>query len=192
MNRMIDDILDLTRGQFGEGIPLTFAPADLGEVSRAAVSELRTAHPARLLEDEVAGDARGFWDEGRLARVVSNLVGNAIHYSAQGPVRVSVTGEGERVTLAVHNGGEPIPGEALPRIFDPFRRATSNAPGLGLGLYIVQEIVRAHGGTVGVASSRKEGTTFAVTLPRRPPAVEAPARREPAGRPRESALQAVR
>ncbi len=71
------------------------------------------------------------------------------------------------MTLTVHNGGEPISEASLPTLFEPFKRGESSVQGLGLGLYIVGEIVRAHGGTVGVTSSAAEGTTFTVRLPRK-------------------------
>jgi two-component system sensor histidine kinase/response regulator len=168
MTGMIEDILDLTRGQFSDGIPLTREAADFGEVTSAVIAEFRVAHPNRVLELDCAGATGGVWDGGRLARVVSNLVGNALQHSADGPVRVSLRGTDDEVTLTVHNGGEPISEETLPTLFEPFKRGDTSVRGLGLGLYIVGEIVRAHGGTVGVTSSVAEGTTFRVSLPRKP------------------------
>ena len=167
MNRIIEDILDLTRGQFAGGIPLTLRPTDLGALCRSVVGELRTAHPARTFELEVTGEVSGFWDSDRLARVVSNLVGNAVQHCAEGSIRVAVTDQGERASLVVHNQGEPIPAADLPRLFEPFWGSESSSEGLGLGLYIVREIVRAHRGEVVVTSTEADGTSFVVTLGKR-------------------------
>jgi two-component system, sensor histidine kinase and response regulator len=168
MLRMIEDILDLTRIKLGGGMPITFRPSDLGELSRAATEELGIAHPTRRLQIQVQGDVRGNWDADRLTQVVSNLVGNAIEHSTADPISVTVADAGARVTLEVHGQGEPIPTESLARLFEPFQRSDSNIGGLGLGLYIVREIARAHQGTVEVDSTARGGTSFIVTLPRDP------------------------
>jgi two-component system sensor histidine kinase/response regulator len=167
MNQMIEDILDLTRKRFADGIPVAREPMDLGELCRSVLAELRVAHPKRELDLEVVGDLSGQWDPGRLARVVSNLVGNAVQHCEGSAVRVRALDQGDRAALIVHNEGAPIPREFLPRLFEPFRRGETSAEGMGLGLYIVREIVRAHGGTVQVTSNVAEGTAFTVTLPRR-------------------------
>jgi PAS domain S-box-containing protein len=175
MRRMIEELLDLTRSRLGGGIPLTRRSTDLAEVARQALDELEAAHPERTLALDVAGDCRGEWDPERLAQVVSNLVGNALRYSPpDSPVQVRVGCAGAQVELAVHNGGEPIPPEALATLFEPFRRATEHGSGargggLGLGLHIVEQVVRAHGGDLEVASSQEDGTTFRVRLPTTPP-----------------------
>jgi signal transduction histidine kinase len=165
MNHMIEDILDLTRGHFAGGIPVTRARTDIGEVTFAVVSELRLARPNRPVDLEVTGDLLGEWDSGRMARVISNLVDNAIQHCSGGPVRVTVTADGDVVVLAVHNGGDVIPSELLPHLFEPFRRGEASG-GVGLGLFIVREIVLAHGGKVDVTSSSTDGTTFTVRVPR--------------------------
>ena len=105
---------------------------------------------------------------------LSGMIKNALDYSREGtPVTLSLQDEGERVRLEVGNRGEPIPAELLPLLFEPFRRGGSRAgsasSGLGLGLFIVQQIATAHGGTVEVRSSREEGTVFTVRLPRMAP-----------------------
>jgi signal transduction histidine kinase len=135
---------------------------------------------------EAAGDTRGHWDRDRLAQALSNLIGNAIEHGAAGdPVRLSLEGsEPELVRIRVWNAGA-IPEHLQPAIFDPFRRATPEArarksKGLGLGLYIVQQIVLAHGGTIEVRSSADEGTAFTVTIPR---TVAARAGHESGGKP---------
>jgi two-component system sensor histidine kinase/response regulator len=170
MHRMIEDILDLTRGQFGR-MSLSPKATDLGDVSRAVVEELKLANPARVLQLEVTGEVGGYWDPHRLARVVSNLLVNALEHGGDGPVHAGVRDAGERVLLEVHNGGTPIEPEAQRALFEPFRRGeTGGAGGLGLGLYIVREIVRAHQGTIDVRSTSAEGTTFTVALSKASPA----------------------
>jgi signal transduction histidine kinase len=116
------------------------------------------------------GDSRaeGEWDGTRLQQLVSNLVGNALTHGDPGePVTVTLHVDGASLEITVHNGGA-IPPETLPEIFAPFvsRRANrKRTEGLGLGLYIVDQIVRGHGGTVDVRSTPEEGTTFRVRLP---------------------------
>ncbi|MFL5301544.1 MAG: sensor histidine kinase, partial [Anaeromyxobacteraceae bacterium] len=112
-------------------------------------------------------------DASRLGQVVSNLVGNALdHGGEMGEASVEVWGEEDAVRIAVHNEGPEIPTDLLPTLFEPFRRLArgdgegSRSAHLGLGLFIVSEIARAHGGTVAVASAPGEGTTVTVTLPR--------------------------
>ncbi|WNG54372.1 PAS domain-containing protein [Archangium gephyra] len=171
MARMIGDLLDLTRGRLGGGIPISPAPCDLGPLGRRVVSELEVAHPARELRLEARGDLQGEWDQDRLAQLLGNLLRNAVDYSPEGtPITLALNGEGARVRLEVRNLGEPIPAEVLPGLFEPFRRGqtrgSGSTSGLGLGLYIVQQIATAHGGGVEVRSTREEGTVFTVQLPR--------------------------
>jgi signal transduction histidine kinase len=126
------------------------------------VDETKAVHPQREIILATRGDLVGQWDGPRLEQVVSNLVGNAVHHG-QGQILVEALGEERQIVLRVHNGGPPIPAEELPTIFEAFCQGPSNrhrTEGLGLGLYIVKEIVRAHGGTVEVESTADEGTTF--------------------------------
>jgi PAS domain S-box-containing protein len=175
MSRMIDEVLDLTRSRLGGGIPVVPRRTDIVAVSRAIIDELRVAHPECELrwDAEQVADPWGIWDPDRLAQVVSNLVGNAITYGCvEGRVAVKLVGEDRAVTLEVHNAGRPIPSELMPVLFDPFRRcAPTDGPGregLGLGLFIANQIVVAHGGSIDVRSSVQEGTCFTVRLPRTP------------------------
>ncbi|HEX2253113.1 MAG TPA: ATP-binding protein [Thermoanaerobaculia bacterium] len=183
MRAMVQDLLDFTRARLGGGLPLSPRDADLGLLARQVCEEQEAAHPDRRVTVEVTGDAHGWWDPDRLYQLLSNLVGNALRYSPpETPARIAVRGEeGETVALTVHNQGEPIPPERLESIFDPFRRATRRNPseGLGLGLFIVHQIVRAHGGTLEVTSTVEHGTTFEARLPRRAP--EEPQEKGPPG-----------
>jgi signal transduction histidine kinase/GAF domain-containing protein len=171
MKEMIDTLLDFTRMRFLGRFSLSTVPADLGDISRGEVDEMRGIWPEQLIELEVRGDVRGEWDPARMAQVVSNLVGNAVtHGEHETAVHVSVEGDGHEVKLEVHNWGPAIPPDVMPVLFEPFHRgrlADRSPWGLGLGLYIVQQIVAAHGGTVCVESTAEHGTTFRVRLPRK-------------------------
>ena len=179
MTEMIETLLDFTRLRCLGKFPISRAPANLGEVSRGVVDEMCACSPNCPIELALEGDLRGTWDPARMAQAISNLVGNGIAYGGPGtPVRVAVKDEGAEVVVTVKNEGPPIPRELLAVLFEPFRRGVpeDRSPhGLGLGLYIVQQIVLAHGGQIGVASSAEAGTTFTLRLPRHPGA----ARRAP-------------
>jgi PAS domain S-box-containing protein len=174
MVRMISELLDFTRGRLGGGIPIERVPGDVRAVVRQAVEELEAAWPERSLALSVGpGRYDGVWDAGRLLQVVSNLGGNALQYSPpDSPVHFSLSDAESNVVLEVRNGGEPIPADLLPHLFDPFRRGVGgNAHGgLGLGLYIVEQVVKGHGGRIEVRSRATEGTMFRVLLPREAPA----------------------
>jgi signal transduction histidine kinase len=170
--RMVKDLLDFTQARLGGGIPVHPRPLKLHTFTRQVVEEVRASFPEREIEVEAQGEGEGSWDSDRLAQVVTNLLTNALKYSPEGtPVRVRTRGEGDWVELAVHNGGAPIPPEALGRLFLPLQRATADVDkagrSVGLGLYIVKQLVEAHRGTIEVKSSAQEGTTFTVRLPRR-------------------------
>jgi signal transduction histidine kinase len=169
MGRMVDQILDFTRSRLGGGITLVRSPMSLHELVSALVGEQLTRHASAHIDVELQGTGMGHWDPDRMGQVVSNLLSNALRYGKlDGQVRVSVRDETADVRLEVHNEGAPIPAEVLPFLFDPFRRGNtrSHKDGLGLGLYIAQQIVRAHGGALTVESSEGSGTTFTLVLPR--------------------------
>ena len=169
MSKMISQLLDFTRARLGSGIPIERKPMDVAEVAAQVVADCEIANPDRVLSLDIAGDVCGNWDRERLAQVLGNLIGNAVQYGQpDAPIAVRVAGRGEQLVISVHNQGAAIPADLLATIFDPFRRgnARPRAEGLGLGLFIVREIARAHGGEVSVQSSEHEGTTFFVELPR--------------------------
>jgi PAS domain S-box-containing protein len=169
MARMIDQILDFTRSRMGGGIPIRPARCDLARICEEVVDELRHAHPAARLELESTGDTTGAWDPDRMAQVFSNLAGNAIQHSILAEARIVIDGSRpDRVVASIHNVGV-IPDSVRPVLFDPFRggQRHERAPhGLGLGLYITEQIVKGHGGRIAVASDEARGTTFTVELPR--------------------------
>ena len=168
MERMIGDLLDLTRARLGGSMPLKRRPADLRQVSEEAMLEIGAGHPEAVLRFQASGDLRGEWDADRLAQVVSNLVGNAIQHGGGTPVTLTGQEQGDSVTIAVHNGGPPIPAEVLPFVFEPLARgrAEGASGSIGLGLFIARAIVSAHGGDIEVSSSTDAGTTFTVRLPK--------------------------
>jgi len=171
MTRMIDDMLDLARARLAGGIPLTVSHSDLAEPVQRVVREYETAHPDRRIELQQDGDLSGEWDADRLAQVASNLIGNALQHGAtDGSVQVRLDGSrAESVEISVINAGT-IPSRVLPHLFEPFRggqRQPGQNQGLGLGLYIVQQIVLVHRGTVDVQSGDGERTLFQVKVPRK-------------------------
>jgi len=162
---MIRDILDYTRGQLGGGIPLKRQPADLAAISQSVVDEIRAGYPIARIEVETAGKLTGHWDPARIEQALSNLIANAVQHG--GPeVRLHASGEEpDDVVVSVQNSGQPIPRDQLDTVFDAFKKGGDGPGGLGLGLFIVREIVHAHEGSVAVTSSA-EGTTFSFRLPR--------------------------
>ena len=173
-NRLVRDLLDFTQARLGGGIPIERQPIDLHEVLRSVLDELRAAHPERSVALHSAGTGLGEWDADRLAQLVQNLVTNAVKYSpTDTAVQLLTTGTEHAVAIAVHNFGVPISADQIERLFQPMQRGTdeltSASRSVGLGLYIVKQIVDAHGGTVTVQSNADMGTTFTVSLPRRAP-----------------------
>lgn len=170
MERMIGDLLDFTRVRLGDGFPLEPVPTHLDTLCQEVLEELEVAWPSREVRSQLSPLPPGLWDRHRLVQVVSNLVGNALQHSPDStPVTVTVRAEGPIAVLEVHNGGSAIPPQLQPHLFEPFRRGphAHGRRGLGLGLYIAHEIVRAHGGGISVRSSEEDGTTFSVRLPLR-------------------------
>jgi signal transduction histidine kinase len=173
MKALLDDLTDFNRTNLGLGIKMVRADLDLAALFADELEQLRGAHPDRQIEWETVDDTRGFWDGLRLQQLLRNLVLNAIiHGAAESPIHVVLDGDTTDVTIEVKNNGPAIEQENLDHIFDPLRRglghnkSDDSGAGLGLGLYIVREIARAHGGEVDVRSDPKE-TVFAVRLPRR-------------------------
>ena len=167
MGAMIGDVLDFARGRLGGGIPVERESCDLGRIAGEEVDEMRQAFPGRAIRCEATGDLSGEWDADRIEQLLSNLIGNSVQHGVD-PITVAVQDAGDIVVVTIHNGGQPIPPATLPRLFEPFQQgAPGTSEGLGLGLYIAGEIVRAHQGTIDVRSSEGEGTTVTVALPRR-------------------------
>ncbi|WP_367616530.1 ATP-binding protein [Corallococcus exercitus] len=176
MTRMINDILDFARSRLGGGIPVTRQRVNMVELCQGVLDELQVVYPERPLTLEVHGDDLwGNWDPDRVTQVLGNLVVNALqHASNDTPVLTTLTGEVMDVVMRVSNEGDPIPEELLPHLFDPFKGSRLPQQGtkhrsLGLGLYIVSEIVQVHQGSVRVETAPDQGTAFTVRWPRVPP-----------------------
>ena len=170
MGRLIEDMLDLARARLAGGIVVKREPGDIRTLVERVVRECQAAAPGRSIETEYQGDFSGHFDAERVAQVASNLIGNALkHGQSDSPVQVRLDGTAAAaVVFTVSNAGT-IPAELVDHLFDPFRggqRTPGRQGGLGLGLYIVYQVVKAHGGRVEVTTGRDNRTTFRVTIPR--------------------------
>jgi signal transduction histidine kinase len=172
ISSLVDDVLDLARGRMGGGIPLDLHAVDtLEEDLRHVVAELQGGYPDRSIEFDAAIDDTVFCDRRRIAQLLSNVLINAlIHGAAEGPVKVTAKTEDDHLLLSVANHGDVISAEAMAHLFEPYWRAATVHPseGLGLGLYIANEIAISHGGTLQAASVNAT-TTFAFSMPLRRP-----------------------
>ena len=177
MNRLITDLLEYTRTRLGAGIPVDRSACDLGPVCEASLEDIRAGNPEQLFVQRMSGDLNLQADAARMQQALSNLLSNAVqHGSRRTPVTLTADGEVDAIVLKVSNSGEPIPSDALQAIFEPLVQAPNASSGahersktsLGLGLFIVREIVLAHGGAITVESSIASGTVFTIRLPRAP------------------------
>ena len=173
MQRMIEQLLDLTRARLAGGIPVELSATEiaLSPIVSKIADEMRVAHPRAVIEVHVEDGATARMDPDRFEQVISNLLGNAIlHGDSTKPIRVGIASSENGVTLTVHNWGEPISPDFLPLLFNPFARvdkAGGRPVGLGLGLYISERIVDAHKGKLTVQSSLEVGTRIEIFIPRR-------------------------
>jgi sigma-B regulation protein RsbU (phosphoserine phosphatase) len=168
-NRLISDLLDFTQARIGTGISVSIQRIDVSKTIRDVAEELRLAYPGRSLLHKHKGAPHGWADADRLAQLVGNLVSNAMDYgSTDRPVTlISEVEPGGACSISVHNEGTPIPLEAQALLFRPMVKGAVESRAersVGLGLFIVAEISKAHGGSVSV-SSGQGGTTFEVLLP---------------------------
>jgi signal transduction histidine kinase len=171
MSALIDDVLDFARGKLGEGIAIAVDDADgVTNGLEQVVRELQDGHPRREIFANINVTQSVRCDLGRLQQVASNLIGNALTHGAHDrPVRVTAYTDNEHFVLEVWNEGEPIAADSVSKIFEPFWRNSTSASrqGLGLGLHICAQIVRAHKGKLSVSSSAADGTRFTARLPLR-------------------------
>jgi signal transduction histidine kinase len=170
MATMVAQLLDFTLARTGGGIAVQRQETDLAALCAQVVDEFELAHPGWAIRCDFRGSQRGSWDPERMLQVFSNLVANAgQHGTLEDGITIKLDGTAEHeVKVDICNEGA-IPESLLPQLFEPFRNTQhrrSLSRGLGLGLFIVREIVRAHGGSVDVASSEERGTTFSIRLPR--------------------------
>jgi light-regulated signal transduction histidine kinase (bacteriophytochrome) len=152
MQRLVGEVLDLSRLRSGLGLGIKPAEIDLAFMLRDLCDEARLAHPGVDLQVDAPDTLSASIDADRLAQVISNLLGNARHHGEPGhPVRVRLVREDDGSTvLSVHNHAAPIPADRADKLFQPFKGSADGNPnghrGLGLGLYIAHEIVVGHGG----------------------------------------------
>jgi two-component system sensor histidine kinase BaeS len=174
MKAIIEDILDVARLQMGKQLELDCRRIDLVGLARRCIAEHQTIGRAVRLEAD-REHLLGVWDEARLSRVVGNLLDNALKYSERDQeVVVSLAMDGDGVgVLRVRDEGVGIPAEDLPHVFERYyrgRNAIEQAPGTGLGLTMVRQVVEQHGGSVAIESRVGGGTMVSLRLPREGPA----------------------
>ena len=167
---LIRDLLDFTQARLGGGLRVQRRSTDLAAVARDVSAELRTTHAGRDVHLVVDGDVNGEWDADRLGQLLQNLLSNALRYSPPtSDVALALRREEDVVVVVVHNVGAPIPAERHATLFEPLQRAVGQVDptsrSLGLGLYIVKQVVNAHGGRLSMTSTADDGTTFTVRLP---------------------------
>lgn len=179
MSRLLKSLLDYNKAQLGLGMDIEVASCDLNDVLQAEVGLLRQALPTAVIDYRGEGPMRGMFDALRMREALHNLVTNAFKYGHPGAeIAVTLAAVPHGVELTVRNSGEPLPPQWSDAMFDPLRRGGSTAfkdekASLGLGLYVVQQVVKAHGGYV-TARSADGQTTFAVWLPLQANGVAAP------------------
>ncbi len=170
MTRMIKDVLEFAREHLGGGIPISLSATNLGELAREAVDELSAANPRRDLRIELSGNLDGFWDPDRVLQALSNVIANALQHGTD-PIRVAIreTADRQHVETVVSNGGTAPSREQIATMFDPFRTGDAQHGGVGLGLYIVRAIARAHGAITEVRTDT-DGAAFLLYIrwPRTP------------------------
>jgi signal transduction histidine kinase len=169
LSRLVDDLLDVTRFSRGQ-FELSRRNVDLRPILEDTVSRFRVISEHHTLRLELDGDHYiGYWDRDRLEQVLNNLISNAIKYSPDGgTVTIGARQEDGRAVVFVRDEGIGIPEEDLEHLFERFYRGsneTQGIKGLGLGLYVTQRVVDAHGGEVRVTSTQGEGSEFSFTLP---------------------------
>ncbi|MET0340646.1 MAG: ATP-binding protein [Polyangiales bacterium] len=169
--RMIRDLLDFTQARLGGGIPVTPRDTSLSVLIAQVVDEFETTHPERRIEHHADGELVGAFDPDRVTQALTNLIGNAVAYSpSDTPVTLRSYVAGDDAVVEVHNLGDAIDDARLPTLFEPLRRGGHRfdlqTRSIGLGLFIVRGIARAHGGDVEVRSCEADGTTFVLRLPR--------------------------
>lgn len=167
MQRLIQHVLDFALSRVKGGIPVARCPTDLGELARHLIAELDPEAASRVAL-EIAGDTCAELDSDRMSQVLSNLVGNALEHGSPGArVRISIDGsDTAKIMLIVQNDGA-IPEGLLPNLFSAFKPRDRGTQGAGLGLYIVDQIVTAHAGSIRVTSTPDTGTRFEIVLLRR-------------------------
>ena len=172
--RLTDQLLDLTRSRLGGGIPIQPKRFAINTLVKQLAGEFELMYPEHLLRIESDASISGDWDRDRMHQLLTNILNNAVrHGKAASPVHLHIFSEDTEAVIEVTNEGEPIPAAMLPFIFEAYRQGRGEGSvrsnGLGLGLFIAREIAHAHRGSIKVASSAGDGTTFSVRIPRADP-----------------------
>jgi signal transduction histidine kinase len=174
MAHLVTDLLEFTRSRLGHGVPIARSDCDMGKACEDAVEAVRAIHPNQQFEHRIAGDLHVQADCPRVQQVLTNLLTNAVHHGdPRATVLLTAAGEDDAVVVQVVNFGTPIPRDALDAIFDPMAQASAalsepkrhQFTSMGLGLYLVREIVRGHDGTVTVQSTAESGTVVTLRWP---------------------------
>lgn len=172
MAAMVDDLLEYSRVQLGGAMPLKPKTSDLRMVAINSVHDAKAVHPDCPIELELEGSFEGEFDSIRIQQLITNLLANAAQYrDKRYCVTLSLRGTRELLELSVRNRGSVIPAAAFSSIFSPMVQLAHGGEGrpatsMGLGLFIAREVVEAHGGTIAVASTETDGTTFTAVFPR--------------------------
>jgi PAS domain S-box-containing protein len=164
---LVEALLDVSRIATGR-FQLNLERSDVAEIVAVAVDRLHeSAVAAGCTLSVVTEPVLGCWDRSRIDQVISGLLSNAIRYAAGTPIEVSVTPDPGGVLIAVRDRGPGLPGDEIPRIFERFERGAPmrHYGGLGLGLYLVRQIVEAHGGTVTANNPEGGGACFMLRIP---------------------------
>lgn len=175
MATMVSDLLEFVRSRLGVSLPVVRKPMEMTLACREAIDAASAGQPDCHPVFTSRGDTQGEWDRARIDQLLQNLIGNALqHGASKHEINVVLEGSDNHVSISVHNDGEPIAQEAIGSIFDPLVRSLNEEAGnhnpstsLGLGLFIVKEVVNAHGGSITVTSNVGDGTTFQVVLPKK-------------------------
>ncbi len=172
MNELINNLLELTSLRLGSGMNINKSPVDFSKQSEKIVEELQLSYPEANLQIESAAPVIGEWDVMRLHQLMTNLITNAIRYGVPGgPVRISISEEGNEAIFQVHNEGSPLSAQIKEMIstgkFTKTKGDPTHNDSFGLGLYIVKAIVDGHKGQIKVESKEGKGTTFKIFLPKK-------------------------
>lgn len=170
IRHLLQTLLDFTHSRHDGRLPLARRASDLHVIASRVVEAFQTLHPDHVIRHRPEGDASALIDTDRVTQIAWNLVDNAVRYSPVGSViEVHSRSAGQGVLLEVHNEGPPIPRALQEGLFEPFQRGAQEEAtvrlSLGLGLYLVRQMVAAHGGQIHVTSNEEHGTTFTVWLP---------------------------
>lgn len=173
MSRMVADLIEYTRTQLGDSMPIDLQSANLKETGAWALDDASGVHPERHYEMDASGDLNGRYDPVRMHQLMTNLLVNAARYgSPDTTVRLVIRGESQALLATVNNRGPVIPKTYLRTLFAPLVQQPADAndsrpaTSMGLGLYIAREVAQAHGGDIFVTSDEATGTTFSVRIPR--------------------------